>query len=753
MARQKVRDRRPRKRVDDVVTLDKEYVEQMKAAEKAESSEAAPKESPAAEDEAAESTQQEVSHPDPDEGSHVFGEQGKAWMAVEIAEDHQQATLTALSFAGQKMKGQTVVDALKEIYHIKRGFKKKTLKEAIKKAKKEGEARGTFVIAKSKQPEPGTDGEVELLFQKKTDADVVLPYQAVKDALAKEDLDAVLEKELVSVLVAPGETLARITSPTPGNPGKDIFGKLIEQPGKEAQLNAGANVISKDGEFAAQSYGYVCLIKDEISVVSPIWVAPEFQEAHFVHFPQVRKAPLPQRDWIESAAQQAGVTSGLDDTAVEKLCAERVSATEKAAIQIASGRAPVAGADAHVDYSFDPTKRAGNVLEDGTIDFRERNAAVGVAAGDLIGELVAATPGESGVNVKGEETPATPGEDRAFTAGQNVRTEAKDGGTAFVAEIDGAVNVAGDSIEVQPVFAVNGDVDYDSGNIDLPTNVDIGGSVVSGFSVKSGGSVTIGGTIENGASVQAKGDVIVAKGIFGADTKVVALGNVETKFIQNSTVMAHENVTAGAYIINGIVRAGGEVKVEDGGGSSGGSIVSGEVVAGKRVEAKRLGSHDTDRTVVGISGSAEQLERLAQLTRTITAAEAQIPQLVKSLGLSRADIGEIEAQLDRATERRRHDLEEPSRKLAELIRSHEQSLEEQVQLEGQIATSVAQGTVAATDTVYADVYVQFGSETSRVSDDIKAVEFHYKDGVHWRPLDPGSSEETGSNSTDEGQAI
>ncbi len=84
MARQRVRDRRPRKRVDDVATLDKEYVEQMEAAEKAESSEAGLAESPAAEDAAAESARQEVSPPDPDEGSHVFGEQGKAWMAVDL---------------------------------------------------------------------------------------------------------------------------------------------------------------------------------------------------------------------------------------------------------------------------------------------------------------------------------------------------------------------------------------------------------------------------------------------------------------------------------------------------------------------------------------------------------------------------------------------------------------------------------------------------------------------------------------------
>jgi hypothetical protein len=310
MARQKASNRRPRPRVDDVVTLDTEYVEQMKETDEAQSSDTAPAVAEGSE----ETTKPEPSVPDqPDENAQTFGEQGKAWMTVEIAEDHQPATLTALSFAGEKLKGQAVVDALREIYHIQRGFKKKTLKEAIKTAKKEGLARGTFIIAKSKQPEPGADGEVELLFQPNTQTEVALPDQAVKDALAKDDLEAVLEKELVGALVAPGETVARLTSPTSGTPGKDIFGKAIEDPGKEAELNAGANVTLADGEFTAQSHGYVCVIKDEISVLSPVWIAPEFQEAYFVHFPQVRKAPLPQPDWIAQGAQQAGVTSGLDD--------------------------------------------------------------------------------------------------------------------------------------------------------------------------------------------------------------------------------------------------------------------------------------------------------------------------------------------------------------------------------------------------------------------------------------------------------
>ena len=72
----------------------------------------------------------------------------------------------------------------------------------IKKAKKEGGRRGVFVIAKSKKLEPGSDGAIGLLFQGDGEADVVLPYEAGKDALTKKALEAVLEKELVGALVA-----------------------------------------------------------------------------------------------------------------------------------------------------------------------------------------------------------------------------------------------------------------------------------------------------------------------------------------------------------------------------------------------------------------------------------------------------------------------------------------------------------------------------------------------------------------------
>ena len=46
------------------------------------------------------------------------------------------------------------------------------------------------------------------------------------------------------------------------------------------------------------------------------------------------------------------------------------------------------------------------VRADGSIDFRERNAVIGVAEGDLIGKRVPVTAGTHGSDVLGKELPA-----------------------------------------------------------------------------------------------------------------------------------------------------------------------------------------------------------------------------------------------------------------------------------------------------------------------------------------------------------
>ena len=234
-----------------------------------------------------------------------------------------------------------------------------------------------------------------------------------------------------------------------------------------------------------------------------------------------------------------------------------------------------------------------------------------------------ATKGQPGTSLSGEEIQTTDGVELTFSAGENVRTETEGDVIKFYSQIDGNVHIKGDTIQVNPVFVVQGDVNYDVGNIDVRTDVQIGGSVCSGFSVKAGGTVTVNGMIESGATVNSQGDVLISQGVVG-DTKVVALGNVETKFIQNCAVMAKGDINVGSYIFSGHVRAGGRVIVNTGGGDRGGSIVGGEVIATGGIEAKLIGSTSTDRTLVGTGANPEDAARMKKLDELQVKVEQEL---------------------------------------------------------------------------------------------------------------------------------
>ena len=765
MARRPTRAK-TRSRVDDLISVDEAFLAEQEIAKKAgggdkedaKEGEGAGKEKDAEQssggdgDGAESATSEATGEGQPsgsDEGATTFG-QGKAWIAVDIPEDNKQVTVTALSFGGEELKPQSVVDLLRDQFHVKHGFRREALKEMITKAQSEPVARGQFVVAQATPPEAGADGHVTLKFLPDSDDVPPMTYDAVKQSLLKEELEAVTEGDHLSALVSADELLAVIAEPTDGTPGKDVFGTVLVEPGKPADLAAGENVeITAEG-FVSRAFGYAVIIKGELSVLPPFWVAGDAQTAHFVHFPQVRQAKAPPAESLVQSLELRGVTNGIQDIVVATLSESLPAATEKSTVLIAQGVAPTDGVDTHVKYEFDAEKRAGKVLEDGTIDFRERNAAIGVAADDFLGEVAPATAGLEGSTVKGESVPAKNGEEKTFSAGQNVRSQAEGEVTKFYAEIDGALNIAGESIDVQPIFTVNGDVNFETGNIDLPTNVDIGGNVSAGFTVKSGGSVTIGGAIENGAVVHARGDIIAAKGIFGEETKVIALGNVETKFIQNSIVMAHEKVTAGAYIVNGVVRSNGEIKVEEGSGPKAGSIIGGEVASAKRVKAKLLGSADTDRTLVGIGTTLEQAEEMRHLETAIAEASTEIPSLVRDLGVTKVDIGEVDALMERVPERRKTELVEPAAKLKELIRSKEEAQRRQDALSEEIDKTVQSGSIVVTDTVFADATIEFGSQTSRVSSDMKEVQFTIgADGIKMRPYD-ASGESASTEAAEDG---
>ena len=71
-----------------------------------------------------------------------------------------------------------------------------------------------------------------------------------------------------------------------------------------------------------------------------------------------------------------------------------------------------------------------------------------------------------------------------------------------------------EKINVFPVYEVNGDVDYNTGNIDFVGTIVIRGNVRSGFKVKADGDIRIIGSVE-GAELEAAGSIEISAGIIG----------------------------------------------------------------------------------------------------------------------------------------------------------------------------------------------------------------------------------------------
>ena len=670
-------------------------------------------------------------------GRGRFGSQELAWMIVQAAEDGSEARLLELSLGGDTSVDLPAVEAaLRQLYGIKAGLNVALLGQILGRAARAPASviRGNFPIARATQTQESDEARVEFLFLAAPGDLTSLSFAELAVALQQDELQRVLEGDLLTQLVVPDQELARV--PAAGAAGEDIFGKSLSADALEPPLRAGINVRTAGDKMVSEIYGYVCVEDSRrLSVLSPVWVSRDHMEAYFVQFPQAQAPPRPQSDWLLRLLELREVTSGIDEPALERLCRHDLPPAERTAVRVACAREPVPGQDARIDYTFDPAKRAGRVLEDGSIDLRDRNAAIGITAGQKLGDFVPRSAGEAGFDLAGKELPAADGADRTFTAGENVRIEEQgEEGQTFYAEVDGHVAIDGDTIHVRTVFDVRGDLDYEVGNIDVPGDVRISGSVKPGFQVKAGGSVTIGGAVELGSSIHARGDVVVSQGILGETTSVVALGDIETKLVQNSSAMAKGTITVGSYVFNARVRAGDQVVVKSGGGERGGSIVGGETIASKGIQARKLGSPSTDRTIVGIGANPEDGARLAQLEQAQNHVSSETMRLLRTLGADAADAEELKERIRRIPAARRERVLVIMRKLRELETRKTEIVDSRSAIQGQVDAGLAQARITVTDAVYTDVHFRFGDSTQIVREDLGPSVFMWSEGqIRFRP--------------------
>ncbi|MEX2462231.1 MAG: FapA family protein [Paenibacillaceae bacterium] len=277
---------------------------------------------------------------------------------------------------------------------------------------------------------------------------------------------------------------------------------------------------------------------------------------------------------------------------------------------VATGDTPIEGDQGYIKFLYE-LKHVGKKpmeMEDGSVDFKEVASINNVRKGELIAERFPATEGIHGKAVTGEVVFAKAGKEDRFKVGKNVVMDADK--IYLFAAIDGMVTATDrDKINVFPIYEVNGDVDYNTGNIDFVGTIVIRGNVRTGFKVKAEGDIRIIGSVE-GAELEAAGSIEISAGIIGQNKGLVkAAKNVKTAFIQEGIVEAGGDVIVSQSIMHSTIRAGKDVICQ----GVKGLIVGGMVQAGQKVAARTIGNSMATNTIIEVGVLPELRNEMIQL--------------------------------------------------------------------------------------------------------------------------------------------
>jgi hypothetical protein len=422
---------------------------------------------------------------------------------------------------------------------------------------------------------------------------------------------------------------------------------------------------------------------------------------------------------LENFLHEHGVVYGIQTDVLESIC-RRPQDFYFSQNLVAQGDEPVDGTDgwirmmenADVSRQKKPAER-----EDGSVDFKEVTRLANVKAGQLIAERVPPVPGVPGKTVTGEDIKPREGKEAHFKIGKNVVVNPEK--TAMYAVIDGLITkTENDRINVFPVYEVNGDVDYNIGNIDFVGNVVVRGNILTGFRVRASGDIRVTGGIE-GAEVESDGSIEVAGGIIGGNKGLVKAGkNVRCSFIQEGNVVAGEEVIVSQSIMHSNVRAGRQVICL----GAKGLIVGGLTQAGERVTARMIGNTMSTATAVEVGVRPDLRQELNELRARGRQLTDSLDKTDKALALldQMASAGQLSpermAMRVKLGVTRRQTTEELDA-VRERILEIEKSLED-----------AADARVDAMHSIHGGTKIVIGRYTRFIKESVQRVSFRLSDG-------------------------
>lgn len=339
--------------------------------------------------------------------------------------------------------------------------------------------------------------------------------------------------------------------------------------------------------------------------------------------------------------------------------------------------------------------------ETGTIDYRRPIAQTSVEAGDLLAKIIPPKPGKEGRDVFGR--PILPGKGAfpVLKIGVNVREDKSSG--KFYAVTSGRIRWSGNTLSVDEVYVIEGNVGLETGHISHPGALVVKGDIEPGAEVEVRGDIEVDGIIER-ADVSAGGDLVVRGGILGRGEKPIRVaGSIHARFVIDAALEAEGDVTVEREIVQCLIKTRGSVLIERG------RLVGGETIALTGVAAGQTSSEAAVRTLV-IAGQDYRLPgKIAEIESQIEQLEAQQKKVRQSIAPLAEREGRMSPESKQTLDQFRQEEKQIEAEIAQLQRQIEE-LKNESKAQARLSIEVCK-------IAYPETILCLGHERLRIKED------------------------------------
>lgn len=581
-------------------------------------------------------------------GFHLSCDRDSA-VAVTISEDKLKATLTVIKHRGkgQPLKLESISSAIGQA-KIK-GINNETLKKDILEFYRSTRLELTeYVLAEGKAPTAGKDRTLTYSVSFLPEEQKFSYIKLLKDdpsltrfcrTLDEFGLDDVVRLGFVKV----DQEIARFTAPSIGSSGMDVLGTTLPAlPGNDPVVWPFENVRLDNESLDSMEDGLVLIGEKDGETL--FRVLP-FRDAKIevIVDEQARTAQLNltceyglgrplSLERVQAALKEEGVSYGIDLKSISSAIAEAKEGNPVTGRVVAQAREPVPAGGFRLHWMLRlATGAAVTVKADGSADFKNQDRSTIVTANQPILRLEQiGQEGQDGMDVAGRiiRAPRDPRAGEAPTWDASFKSEKQENGDQLIIALrSGELKFEKNSLSIEAMQKIKGDIGTSTGNLKFPGPVGITGSILSGYAVIAGGDVLIGASVEAGL-VSADGSVKIVEGIKGARKGTIrARKGIEASFAEQATLLAVEDITLKSSALLCNIKTNGKVRLL----GEKGNLVGGLCRARKGLELQNLGSDKGIKTQVSFGQDYLMHDLIETEEREIDKLKALILQTDRKL--------------------------------------------------------------------------------------------------------------------------